>query len=32
MIRTLQDRAVAAGIEVYMECTDHAADHRARRA
>ena len=21
MIRTLQDRAVAAGIEVYMECT-----------
>ena len=31
MIRTLQDRAVALGIQVYMECTVIAADHRAGR-
>ena len=28
MIRTLQDRAVAAGIQVYMECTITQLDHR----
>ena len=31
MIRTLQDRAVAAGIDVYMECTITRLDHRAGR-
>ena len=31
MIRTLQDRAVALGIEVYMECTITPADHRSGR-
>ena len=31
MIRTLQDRAVQMGIDVYMECTITRLDHRPER-